>query len=173
MRPQAPRPAPSAPPGLSPPPQVLPHATRAGPAPGDSDVLGKPADLLRGADLHPSEGLSLGPARAGLCSPTPPRRALTGLWESMGTAEWVGLARAGHAGASTAGACGLCVAGSYQTGSGSPLRRRAEELTLCAHMGAASAAWYSIVSSYCIVSSGQRALRLVRITKGRAKSFVY
>jgi hypothetical protein len=45
----------------------------------------------------------------------------------VSAAEWEGLAGAGRAGAATAGACGLCVAGSYQTGSGSSLRRSAEE----------------------------------------------
>ena len=46
-----------------------------------------------------------------------------GLWVRL---RGRGSAGAGCAGAATAGACGLCVAGSYQTGSGSSRRRRAE-----------------------------------------------
>jgi hypothetical protein len=50
-----------------------------------------------------------------------------GLWVRL---RGRGSAGAGCAGAATAGACGLCVAGSYQTGSGSSWQRRAEECAL-------------------------------------------
>jgi hypothetical protein len=47
-----------------------------------------------------------------------------------GMTQMIGSVGAGRAGAATAGACGLCVAGSYQTGSGSSRRRRFEKCSL-------------------------------------------
>ncbi len=58
----------------------------------------------------------------GLYSRTPEATSQAGQQQyggPVGTAEWMGSVDLGCAGAVSARACGLCVAGSYQTGSGS------------------------------------------------------
>ncbi len=87
--------------------------------PGPADAWREPADLLR-------RGVERGRGTSP-CHPAHGHRARSGNDRGvLGVPEWVVSSGAGRAGA---GACDLCVAGSYQTGSGSS-RSRAEKCGL-------------------------------------------
>ena len=106
--------------------------------------LAQPSRLVCGAERG-REPLAIGPALTrSLCArearrPATPRRNAPRRSSPepdgaprgpVGSPEWVGSAAFGCAGAATAGACGLCLAGSYQTGSGSSRQSAAEESAL-------------------------------------------
>ena len=113
--PQGPRPASTAPPDPTPPRQVPAHAIQ-------PDAWSTPAagPTCFSSQRRAREGPPLArPRHVGARHPPWPGPGSPGPCGPVGTAEWVGSAGPGCAGAATAGACGLCLAGSYQTGSGS------------------------------------------------------